>query len=117
MDNETESTAGQQDEVRCAECSTTLGEEQEREVTDDGTFCRPCFNNLTAQLQQVVAAQGQEINYPMAMVGGLGGGAVGVLVWWGFTVVTSIAFGLIAVVIGIAVWARELCCFPATSVT
>ena len=103
MDDETESTAGQQDEVRCAECGTTFGEGQEREVTDDGTFCRPCFNNLTAQLQQVVAAQGQQINYPMAMMGGLAGGAAGVLVWWGFTVVTNIAFGLIAVVIGVAV--------------
>jgi len=103
MNDETDSTTGQQGEVRCAECGATLGEGQEREVTEDGTFCRPCFNNLMAQVQQVFAAQGQQINYLMAMVGGVAGGAAGVLVWWGFTVVTGIAFGLIAVVIGIAV--------------
>jgi hypothetical protein len=31
------------------------------------------------------------------------GGAAGAAVWWGFTVVTNIAFGLVAVVIGVAV--------------
>jgi len=66
-------------------------------------FCRPCFNNLTAQLQGVVAAQGQDIHYVNAVVGGLGGAALGTVVWWGFTVLTNIAFGLVAVVIGFAV--------------
>ena len=89
--------------VRCAECGTLLSEGQDRETTDDSVFCRPCFNNLTAQLQQAVAVQGQDINYSMAAVGGLLGAAIGVLAWWGFTVVTNIAFGLVAVVIGIAV--------------
>ena len=89
--------------VRCAECGTLLSEGQDRETTDDSVFCRPCFNNLTAQLQQAVAVQGQEINYSIAAVGGLLGAAIGVLVWWGFTVVTNIAFGLVAVVIGFAV--------------
>jgi hypothetical protein len=90
-------------EVRCAECKTTLLEGQDREVTADATFCRPCFNNLTAQLQQVVARQGTDINYPLAAAGGLLGAAVGIAAWWGFTVLTRIAFGLVAVVIGVAV--------------
>ncbi len=98
MDNGTEAEA-----VRCAECGTQLSEGQDRETTGDSVFCRPCFNNLTAQLQQVVAEQGQNINYPMAVVGGVVGAAVGVLAWWGFTVVTNVAFGLVAVVIGFAV--------------
>ena len=90
-------------EVRCAQCNTLLAEGQDREVTDDGVFCRPCFNNLTAHLRQAIEAQSADINYPMAVVGGLLGGAVGILAWWGFTVVTKIHLGLVAVVIGLAV--------------
>jgi hypothetical protein len=90
-------------EVRCAECGTLLREGQDREVTDGGTFCRYCFDALTAQLQQVVAAQGEDVNYTAAALGGVAGAAIGALAWWGFTVLTNIAFGLVAVVIGVAV--------------
>lgn len=90
-------------EVRCAQCNTRLSEGDDREVTDDGTFCRHCFDSLTAQLHQAIGEQGQGINYPMATVGGLLGGVLGALVWWGFTAVTGIAFGLVAIVIGFAV--------------
>ncbi len=83
------------DEVRCAECGTLLGEGQDRETTEGGVFCRPCFNNLTEHLQQAINAQETDINYSMAVVGGLAGGAVGVLTWWGFTVLTHVAFGLV----------------------
>ena len=100
MENETNA---EPEVVRCAECDTVLSAGQDRETTEDAVFCRPCFNNLTAQVQQVVAEQGQNINYSMAVVGGLLGAAGGALVWWGFTVVTNISFGLIAVVIGFAV--------------
>ena len=101
MDQSGSSPAG--DEVRCGECGTVLRAGQDREVTDDGVFCRPCFNNLTAQLQEVVAAQGADVNYAAALLGAVLGGAAGSLVWWGFTVATNIAFGLVAVVIGVAV--------------
>ena len=96
-------TDAEPEAIQCAECGTVLAEGQDRETTDDSVFCRRCFNNLTSQLQQAVAAQGEDINYSMAAVGGLLGAAIGVLVWWGFTVVTNIAFGLVAVVIGFAV--------------
>ena len=88
---------------QCAECGTWLSEGMDRELTDDGAFCRPCFNNLTAQVQMAIDQQGREINYQMAVVGAVVGGAIGVLAWWGFTVATNIAFGLIAVVIGFTV--------------
>jgi len=92
------------EDVRCAECQSVLSEGQERMTTEEGAvFCRVCFDNLTAQLHRVVEAQGTDINYSMAAVGGLAGGMVGVLVWWGFTVLTSISFGLVAVVIGFTV--------------
>jgi hypothetical protein len=97
------STAAGSSEARCAECNTLLGTGQDRETTTGGTFCRPCFNNLSAQLQQVVESQGRDVNYSLAVVGGLLGAAVGVLVWWGFTVLTGIAFGLVAIVIGFTV--------------
>lgn len=90
-------------EVRCAECGTFLREGQDREVTDDGVFCRHCFTALTVQLQQVVAAQGADVNYAAAALGGLAGAVIGVLAWWGFTVLTHVAFGLVAIVIGVAV--------------
>jgi hypothetical protein len=90
-------------ETRCAECHSVLDESQDRVVTEGGTFCRPCFDRLTAQLQQAYAVQGEDIPYPAAAVGGLLGGAAGALAWWGFTVVTNISFGLVAVVIGVGV--------------
>ncbi len=90
-------------EAGCAECGTSLREGQDRETTEDGAFCRPCFNNLTHQLQQVARIQGEGINYSLALVGGLAGGALGAGAWWGFTVLTEVAFGLIAILIGIAV--------------
>lgn len=91
------------EEVRCAECDRLLAEGEDRVATDEAVFCRTCYDVLTAQLEQVVAAQGEGINYPMAVAGGLAGAAVGILVWWGFTVLTSIAFGLVAIVIGFTV--------------
>jgi hypothetical protein len=90
-------------EIRCAECSTPLAEGQDRETAGDVTFCRSCFNNAQAQFEQSVQEQGTDVNYPMGFLGGLLGGAVGVLAWWGFTVLTEIEFGLVAVVIGFAV--------------
>ena len=99
-----ESGSGQADgAVLCGECGTVLQEGQDREVTEGGTFCRPCFEGLTAQLRQALDAQGQDVDYGKAVAGGVAGAALGVLAWWGFTVLTHIAFGLVAVVIGLAV--------------
>jgi hypothetical protein len=80
-----------------------LQEGQDREVTEGGAFCRSCFEGLTAQLRQVLDAQGQDVDYGKAVAAGVAGAALGVLAWWGFTVLTHIAFGLVAVVIGVAV--------------
>ena len=96
-------TGGSAGEQRCAECGTLLAEGQERVVTDGGVFCPTCFAALRGQIDQVIAAQGADINYPAAAIGAVLGGVVGVLVWWGFTVTTKYAFGLVAIVIGIAV--------------
>lgn len=103
MDPTDDPNAGRQLAVQCAECGTTLIEGQDRERTDDAVFCRPCFEKLTHQVGQAIEAQGRDINYSMALVGGLAGAALGAAVWWGFTVLTNIAFGLVAVVIGFAV--------------
>ena len=90
-------------ETRCAECGRRLAEGDERVVTDGGVFCRTCFAALRGEIERVVAAQGADVNYPAAAVGAVLGGVLGALVWWGFTVTTKISFGLVAIVIGIAV--------------
>ena len=87
----------------CSQCQTSLPEGMDREVTQGGIYCRPCFNNLTSEFDQLVRDQSIDIPYAKALIGGLLGGMVGSLAWWGVTAFTSIAFGLVAVVIGIAV--------------
>jgi len=93
----------EKEEVRCSECKSVLSEDQDREKIAEAAFCRPCFNNMQAQLEQAVREQSTDINYSLGFLGALAGGVVGVLAWWGFTVFTQIAFGLVAVVIGLAV--------------
>jgi hypothetical protein len=90
-------------ETRCAECGTRIAAGDERVVTDGGVFCRTCFAALRGEIERVIAAQGADVNYPAAAVGAVLGGMIGALVWWGFTVTTKISFGLVAIVIGVAV--------------
>lgn len=54
-------------------------------------------------IETVLAQQDQGINFPGAIAGGLLGGALGALIWWGVVVVTNFQIGLIAIVIGWAV--------------
>ena len=96
-------TTGPPEEVRCAECNSLIHPGQEKIEAGDKVFCRLCFEKLNAQLEEAIRQQGTDIDYLKALVGGALGGALGVLVWWGFTVLTKIAFGLVAVVIGWAV--------------
>jgi len=93
-------TAG---ETRCLECNRVLAPDEDRENTPDGSFCRSCFNTLRDQIHAAVRAQGSGVNYGAAALGGVIGGILGAMLWWGFTVVTKISFGLVAVVIGFAV--------------
>jgi hypothetical protein len=83
----------------CARCEKTLTE-GDRVPAGDRVFCRSCYEVLKHELQQAAAQLTQDINYPMATLGAVLGGAAGALAWWGFTVLTEIGFGLIAVVIG-----------------
>ena len=88
--------------TRCARCQAALSE-SDRVTAGDRVFCSTCYEILKLQLRSGVASMSQDINYPMAVAGAALGGAVGVLAWWGFTVLTKIGFGLVAVVIGVAV--------------
>jgi hypothetical protein len=90
-------------QTRCLECDCPVTPADDCEVTHRGVFCRACFSRLAAQLHQLVRQHSPNIHYPTALVGALSGAAVGVAVWWGFTVLTNIQFGLVAVVIGFAV--------------
>jgi hypothetical protein len=96
-----EPTSG--DVLSCLQCGAVISSAEDAVATDDGPFCRPCFSQLKGQIEHALRQQGADINYPSAAVGAVLGGAAGVLVWWGFVVVTNISFGLVAVVIGLAV--------------
>lgn len=100
---EEETQTAKPEEERCAQCKTALADSMDREVTEGGVFCRTCYGALREQVRMAIQAQGGDIAYPMAVIGAVLGGALGAVVWWGFTVVTQIAFGLVAVVIGFAV--------------
>jgi hypothetical protein len=86
----------------CARCEKTLTE-GDRVDAEDRAFCRACYETLRFELQQAAARLSEDINYPMAALGAVLGGSVGVLAWWGFTALTHISFGLVAVVIGFLV--------------
>src|SRR2546430_6531923 len=86
--------------TRCARCQTALSE-GDRVTAQDRVFCRSCYEVLKREVRRSVASISEDINYPMALLGAVLGGALGVLVWWGFTVLTKIGFGLVAVAIGV----------------
>lgn len=86
----------------CAQCTKTLTPD-DRVQSGGRDFCRSCYTSLRAELEQVAAAQSSDINYVNAALGAILGGIVGVLVWWGFTALTHVALGLIAVAIGFLV--------------
>ena len=89
--------------MMCMQCEQTLKQDDDREITDNGVLCRGCYDSLAAQVKELVEQQNQDINYPMAVVGAVLGGIVGAAIWWGFTVITEYAFGLVAVVIAFTV--------------
>src|SRR2546422_7385904 len=89
-------------ETRCARCRAAL-RESDRVTAEDRVFCRTCYDILKLELRRGVATMSEDINYPRAVLGAVLGGVVGVLAWWGFTVLTKIGFGLVAVVIGFLV--------------
>jgi len=86
----------------CAQCSKALTID-DTVAAGDRLFCRSCYVSLRAELEKVVASMSADVNYPQAAVGAVLGGVVGALAWWGFTVLTHIAFGLFAVAIGFLV--------------
>jgi hypothetical protein len=89
-------------ETTCARCRATVSE-SDRVTADNRVFCRTCYEILKLELRRGVASMSEDVNYPMAALGAVLGGVVGVLAWWGFTVLTNIGFGLVAVVIGFLV--------------
>lgn len=88
--------------TRCARCQAALSE-RDRVPAQDRFFCRSCYEVLKLQLKRTVGAMSEDVNYPRALLGAVLGGVAGVLVWWGFTVLTKIGLGLVAVGIGFLV--------------
>jgi hypothetical protein len=84
---------------KCARCDKALTAGDRLEA-GGRHFCRACFEALRAQLHRAADDLSKDVNYPMAAVGALLGGVLGIVLWWGFTVVTNIALGLVAMAIG-----------------
>ena len=87
----------------CLQCNRELRADEPHIAVQDGLFCEGCAGQLRAELARLEASQSEGVNYPLSAFGGVLGGALGVLAWWGFTVATQVSFGLVAVVIGYAV--------------
>jgi hypothetical protein len=85
--------------ARCGRCQAALTD-SDRVPAQDRFFCRTSYEILKLQLRTTVASMSENVNYPMAALGAVVGGTAGVLAWWGFTVLTKIGFGLLAVGIG-----------------
>lgn len=102
MPDPASATAPEIDTTTCAQCSRGVAP-AEAVTTGGRTFCRTCYASLRAELEAMVAATSTDVNYLQAAAGAVLGGMVGALAWWGFTVLTHIAFGLFAVAIGFLV--------------
>ena len=83
----------------CAQCGKPLADD-DRVAAGDRSFCRACYETLYQELQRSLRALTTDLNYPMAAIGAVLGGAAGIVLWWGLTVMTKIAFGLVAIAIG-----------------
>jgi hypothetical protein len=92
-------TAGVPTAATCTRCERTVTE-NDRVEASGRLFCRSCYEALQFELRRAVDTMSKDVNYPMAVTGALLGGGLGVLAWWGFTVLTNVAFGLVAVAIG-----------------
>lgn len=91
------------DALHCIQCEQTMDSNADMENTENGPLCRSCYSQLADEVRELVKQQGENIDYTRALVGALVGGMVGAAVWWGFTVLTNIEFGLVAIVIGFTV--------------
>ncbi|HEX4824692.1 MAG TPA: hypothetical protein VFV19_10280 [Candidatus Polarisedimenticolaceae bacterium] len=83
----------------CAQCGKTLST-GDRVASGDKVFCGSCYASLRAELEHAVGSMSTDIPWAKAAAGAVLGGAAGALAWWGFTVITHVALGLIAVAIG-----------------
>ena len=99
--NETpdESTVASAAPETCDRCTRTLSP-ADRVPAADRVFCRSCYETLREEVRNAVEQMSSDVPYPLAVLGAVLGGIAGALSWWGFTVVTHIGFGLIAVAIG-----------------
>ncbi len=99
VENDSPPKAEETEVLNCAQCQVTItGGEEIR--TDNAVFCPRCYDDIKNVLHDSLAEQSQNINYPGAVAGGLLGGLMAALIWWGFVTVTNIQFGLVAVIIG-----------------
>lgn len=100
---ESTAAAADHDALHCIQCEQSMDGNADMENTEKGPLCRSCYSQLADEVRSLVRQQGENIDYTRALVGALAGGMVGAAVWWGFTVLTNIEFGLVAIIIGFTV--------------
>ena len=83
----------------CAQCSKPIVP-PDRVASGGKLFCRSCYTSLRAELEHHVEVMSSDANYVNGAAGALLGGAAGAMAWWGFTVVTKLGLGLLAIAIG-----------------
>jgi hypothetical protein len=86
----------------CTRCGSPLRAD-DRVEAGGHVYCGPCHEALLQRLEDVGGPTSTHVNYPAAIVGALLGGAAGAACWWGFIVVTDVAFDFVAVLIGLFV--------------
>lgn len=89
------------EEQQCLECGKTVSENCVK--TDQGVFCRPCYDTLLKIVQEQAARQSADIDYLSSTAGGIAGAAIGILIWWAITFYSGYYVGIVAIVIGITV--------------
>lgn len=100
---ESAAVASDTDALHCIQCEQAMDSNEDMEKTEKGPLCRSCYSQLADEVRSLVRQQGENIDYTRALFGAFGGGIVGAAAWWGFTVLTNIEFGLVAIVIGFTV--------------
>lgn len=89
------------EEKGCLECGVSLAEGEGVE-TEQGFFCNHCYDSLVETVKLLAENQTKGINYPLSLLGGLVGAAVGGVVWWAVTLYSGYNLGIVAIIIGVA---------------
>ncbi|MCP4292919.1 MAG: hypothetical protein GY780_13925 [bacterium] len=88
-----------QEILNCGQCQGLIPNGEEIR-TENAVFCPGCFHEIQKILHDSIGEQSQNINYLGALSGGIIGGLITALLWWGFVTLTHFQIGIVAIIIG-----------------